>query len=293
MSGDLISVRLLAVSGLAADRDLLRRAAGMIAVPLDMIEVESASAARSALALAKQDFDIVLLDSEIADRTACIEAARSAPRPPFVILVAPPSAASGELAAGVDGVVTKPTSLEQAKAVIERCIRVRLPKRVLVVDDSATMRSIVRKLFRRAASGSRSPKRRKASRRSSRSASASSTSCFSTTTCRGSTASRRSPRSSGSIRDAGRDHDRDAGRGGRRARAGGGRGGVPAEAVLCADIDAVLNSVYGLRPGRRVSKPGRANPRRRKSDKSRPVRSRRGRTRKRRNPACPCSRRRS
>lgn len=147
MSGDLISVRLLAVSGLAADRDLLRRAAGMIAVPLDMIEVESASAARSALALAKQDFDIVLLDSEIADRTACIEAARSAPRPPFVILVAPPSAASGELAAGVDGVVTKPTSLEQAKAVIERCIRVRLPKRVLVVDDSATMRSIVRKLL--------------------------------------------------------------------------------------------------------------------------------------------------
>ena len=32
-------------------------------------------------------------------------------------------------------------------AAIERCIRVRLPKRVLVVDDSATMRSIVRKLL--------------------------------------------------------------------------------------------------------------------------------------------------
>ena len=150
MSGDLVSVRLLAVSGLAADRDLLRRAAGLIAVPLDIIEVESASAARSALALAKQDFDIVLLDSEIADKTACIEAARAAPRPPFVILVAPPNDASSEpsaVGAGMDGVVTKPTSLEQAKAVIERCIRVRLPKRVLVVDDSATMRSIVRKLL--------------------------------------------------------------------------------------------------------------------------------------------------
>jgi len=150
MSGDLVSVRLLAVSGLAADRDLLRRAAGLIAVPLDMIEVESAPAARSALALAQQDFDIVLLDSEIADKSTCIEAARSAPRPPFVILVAPPDGVSSEppaVGAGVDGVVIKPTSLEQAKAVIERCIRVRLPKRVLVVDDSATMRSIVRKLL--------------------------------------------------------------------------------------------------------------------------------------------------
>jgi CheY-like chemotaxis protein len=145
--GDLISVRLLAVFSLAADRDLLRRAAGLIAVPLDMIEVESASAARSALALAKQDFDIVLLDSELADKTACIEAARAAPRPPFVILVAPNGASSEQSAVGADGVVTKPTSLEQAKAVIERCIRVRLPKRVLVVDDSATMRGIVRKLL--------------------------------------------------------------------------------------------------------------------------------------------------
>jgi CheY-like chemotaxis protein len=147
--GDLISVRLLAVSGLAADRDLLRRAAGLIAVPLDMIEVESASAARSALALAKQDFDIVLLASELADKTACIEAARSAPRPPFVILVAPNGASSEQSAVGadVDGVVAKPTSIEQARAVIERCIRVRLPKRVLVVDDSATMRGIVRKLL--------------------------------------------------------------------------------------------------------------------------------------------------
>ncbi len=151
MSGDLVSVRLLAVSGLAADRDLLRRAAGLIAVPLDMIEVESASAAGSALALAKQDFDIMLLDSEIADKSACIEAARSAPQPPFVILLAPPNGVSSDelsaVGAGVDGVVAKPTSLEQAKAVIERCIRVRLPKRVLVVDDSATMRSIVRKLL--------------------------------------------------------------------------------------------------------------------------------------------------
>jgi CheY-like chemotaxis protein len=44
-------------------------------------------------------------------------------------------------------VVEKPTTIEQAEAVIARCIRVRLPSRVLVVDDSATTRRIVRKIL--------------------------------------------------------------------------------------------------------------------------------------------------
>ncbi len=150
MSGDLVSVRVLAISGSAAERELLRHAAGQIAVPVDIIEVETATAACSALALAAQDIDIALLDSEIEGKTAFIEAARSAQQRPFVILIAAPNGASAELSAagaGVDGEVTKPATIEQAKALIERCIRVRLPSRVLVVDDSATMRSIVRKLL--------------------------------------------------------------------------------------------------------------------------------------------------
>jgi CheY-like chemotaxis protein len=48
---------------------------------------------------------------------------------------------------GVDGTVIKPTSLDEAKRVLDRCVRVRLPTRVLVVDDSATMRMIVRKIL--------------------------------------------------------------------------------------------------------------------------------------------------
>jgi hypothetical protein len=52
MSGELVSVRVLTISGSAATRDLLRRSAGSVAVPVDMIEVETAAAARSALALA-------------------------------------------------------------------------------------------------------------------------------------------------------------------------------------------------------------------------------------------------
>jgi CheY-like chemotaxis protein len=146
MSGELVSVRVLTISGSAATRDLLRRSAGSVAVPVDMIEVETAAAGRSALALARHDFDIALLDGEIADKSAFIEAARSARQPPFIIALAPPNGAAAELTA-VDGVVEKPTTIEQAGAAIARCIRVRLPSRVLVVDDSATTRRIVRKIL--------------------------------------------------------------------------------------------------------------------------------------------------
>ncbi len=57
---------------------------------------------------------------------------------------------AGEFKAGgiaADGVVTKPERMEQAKILIDRCVRLRSPSRVLIVDDSATMRSIVRKLL--------------------------------------------------------------------------------------------------------------------------------------------------
>ena len=58
---------------------------------------------------------------------------------PFVILVASAAWGAKELAdAAADGVVAKPAGIEQARVLIDRCIRLRLPSRVLVVDDSAT-----------------------------------------------------------------------------------------------------------------------------------------------------------
>ena len=51
------------------------------------------------------------------------------------------------LAYGGDGVLTKPASVDEARAQAEICIRAKLPTRVLVVDDSGTMRSIVRKIL--------------------------------------------------------------------------------------------------------------------------------------------------
>ena len=53
----------------------------------------------------------------------------------------------------VDGSVNKPATTDEAQSTLERCVRTRIPTRVLVVDDSATMRGIVRKIL----SGSKFP----------------------------------------------------------------------------------------------------------------------------------------
>jgi CheY-like chemotaxis protein len=66
-------------------------------------------------------------------------------RPPFLVLLAPPDLAVEPLT--TDAVAAKPVRLEKARGLIERSMRVRIPNRVLLVDDSSAMRSIVRKIL--------------------------------------------------------------------------------------------------------------------------------------------------
>src|SRR6185295_14816326 len=96
----------------APDRALLRQGAGVAAIPIDVLEADDASAACGVLA--SGEIDIVFLDAAIA---ASMEDA-------------------AQLAAGAtaDGVVIKPRTPEEARVLVERSIRVRLPTRVLVVD---------------------------------------------------------------------------------------------------------------------------------------------------------------
>ena len=47
----------------------------------------------------------------------------------------------------VDSALAKPIDLQEARDLIDRCIRARLPKRVLIVDDSSTVRSVIRKVL--------------------------------------------------------------------------------------------------------------------------------------------------
>lgn len=141
---------MLAVCGQEHERDLLRQAAAAASFPIEIVEAVDVASARAALA--GNPIDIAFLDCAIAppERAAFISAARAAARPPFVILTATAGSAATNLSpeeASVDGVVTKPTGLDEARALVERCIRARRKSRVLLVDDSATMRSIVRKIL--------------------------------------------------------------------------------------------------------------------------------------------------
>jgi len=150
MSDDLISMRILAAFGSALDRELLRRAAAMAPIPIEIIEAAGAAAARKLVA--EKEIDVAFLDAAAAaaDLTTFMAAARSAKPPPFVIFVAAAAWRGRALEVdglAPDGIVAKPAVIEQAKVMINRCIKLRLPSHVLVVDDSATTRNIVRRLL--------------------------------------------------------------------------------------------------------------------------------------------------
>jgi CheY-like chemotaxis protein len=148
MAGDLVSLRVLIVSGAMQDRDTLRQGAGAVSVPIDILEAGTAKVGAGLLAAG--DVDIVFIDSRIeaADRGTLLGVIRALKPPPFVFfLVTESSEAAALTEAKVDGIIAKPTAREEAKRLLERCGVLRLPRRVLVVDDSATMRSIVRKIL--------------------------------------------------------------------------------------------------------------------------------------------------
>jgi CheY-like chemotaxis protein len=148
IEGDLVTLRILLLSGSAAERDLMRRGAVAASVPVEVVEAENGAAARAKLADNK--IDVVFADAAIpaAERAAFIGQAGSMEQKPFVFLVAATTEEAQGLAdGGADSVVVRPANLAEAKTLFERCKRLRLPIRVLVVDDSLTMRGIVRKIL--------------------------------------------------------------------------------------------------------------------------------------------------
>ena len=73
-----------------------------------------------------------------------MKAASQAQPPPLTI-----ESASDEnpRAVGTDAAIPKPSSAADARKLVDACVRAKIPNRVLIVDDSGTMRSIVRKIL--------------------------------------------------------------------------------------------------------------------------------------------------
>jgi CheY-like chemotaxis protein len=145
-----LTLRALMVSKQAGLRQIMRAGAAAAATPLECVDVETVGFARAQIA--RGDIDLVFLDADLpaADRSKVILAARETKNVPFSVLLADDIERFNNPAAegcNVDGVVAKPASPDQARSMLERCARVRMPNRVLIVDDSATMRSIVSKIL--------------------------------------------------------------------------------------------------------------------------------------------------
>lgn len=141
MSGDLLTLRMMVVSGAEAVQQQWRQGATLASVP---IEFSAAPAGDAIAPLTRHGCDIVIVDAATPpdDCRDLLDAARLLKPPPLIALAG--------VAADLDGAdlrLPRADSTEEARAAVERCIRMRLPKRVLIVDDSRTMRGIVRKIL--------------------------------------------------------------------------------------------------------------------------------------------------
>ena len=143
MNEDLVTLRVLAVSKDLAFRNLCQVAARTASIPLEFFDVGPCQAKEQ---LQNGPLDIVIIDEVPAplDRESMIVAARQCNPPPFIVVTDAGASVANSTAVTV---VKKPVDGPQACALMEQCVRARIPTRVLVVDDSSTMRSIVRKVL--------------------------------------------------------------------------------------------------------------------------------------------------
>jgi CheY-like chemotaxis protein len=153
VTDDLVTLKVLIASEAAAERALLRRVASQASVPIDVVEVEDAgSAAAVCDVLARNNPDIVFLDSRMprADRQTVLDAAGDGGGQPLVVLVGPADIKTRQVITdglSVDSALGKPLDAAEAQAVLGACVRARIPNLALIVDDSSTMRSVVRKVL--------------------------------------------------------------------------------------------------------------------------------------------------
>jgi len=144
MSGDILSVRILLVCGSDDDHNILRQGAAQVTLPLDICEADSSGKACGLLE--GGDVDIVLIDAALpaADQSRVIKAARDAGNDPLVILLV---TGAGGIPSAAEATAAKPRNAIEAGRLLNRVAHARVPCRALVVDDSSTMRSIVKKIL--------------------------------------------------------------------------------------------------------------------------------------------------
>jgi CheY-like chemotaxis protein len=151
MTDDFVSLKVMIVSEDAAERELIRRGVSTASIPVNISEVEAAHDEAAACKLLADDaYDVVLFDGRMpaVAQQVLLDAIRAAPGNPLAILVGEAGSGSEkDVAVRLDGVIVKPVEPQQVSGLIGDCITVRLPKRVLIVDDSAAVRTVIHKVL--------------------------------------------------------------------------------------------------------------------------------------------------
>jgi CheY-like chemotaxis protein len=147
MTDEFVSLKMMIVSDDAAERELIRAGASRASIPVNISEVQAADDETAACGLlAEAAHDVVVFDARMpaGRQHALVDAVRATPGNPLVVLV---GQADGDAAGRCDAVIGKPIDHRQVSAVIGDCVAVRLPKSVLIVDDSEAVRSVIQKVL--------------------------------------------------------------------------------------------------------------------------------------------------
>lgn len=147
MTDELVSLKVMIVSEDAAERELIRRGISGASIPVDISEVEAVHDETAACRLlAEAAHDVVLFDARMPSgrQHALLDAVRATPGNPLAVLI---GQGDGDAAGRCDALIGKPIDQPQVSAVIGDCVALRLPKSVLIVDDSAAVRSVIQKVL--------------------------------------------------------------------------------------------------------------------------------------------------
>jgi CheY-like chemotaxis protein len=148
MDHDFLTLKMTIIGDDEAQCATLRHAAAAAAVPIEVTTFGTRQCAHVVGAPGRNAPDILCVDFALPqrERNKLAAAARHEKSRTFVILFGTSGADCA--AAEADAVIEAPLDIVRARTAVERCVRARLPNRALVVDDSQTVRSIVRKIFR-------------------------------------------------------------------------------------------------------------------------------------------------
>lgn len=143
MTDELVSLNMMLVGIAGSELELWRQGAALASIPVNFSVHDAAG---GIAALAQGGVDICVLDGGLADavKAAALASTKALRSKPYLFVRAGRGAATPS---GMTGMLTRPADAADARRMVELCVRTKMPARVLIVDDSSTMRSIVRKIL--------------------------------------------------------------------------------------------------------------------------------------------------